>query len=68
MAGLEPARAFYGDLKRSYVAVRNPYEGEGRWKIGKNSYVIYAKKTLSKRDQITARKCIEEIKSRYPQP
>jgi hypothetical protein len=51
-----------------YVAVRNPYEGEGRWKIGKNSYVIYAKKTLSKRDQITARKCIEEIKSRYPQP
>jgi Family of unknown function (DUF5906) len=49
-----------------YVAVRNPYEGEGRWKIGKNSHVIYARKNLSRRDAIiVARKCIEEIKSHY---
>ena len=52
-----------------YVAVRNPYESEGRWKIGKNSYAVYAKKTLSRRDQIIAvEKCIEEIKPFYPQP
>jgi hypothetical protein len=50
-----------------YVAVRNPYQSDGRWKIGKNSYAVYAKKTLSKRDQIIAvEKCIEEIKPFYP--
>jgi Family of unknown function (DUF5906)/CHC2 zinc finger len=50
-----------------YVAVRNPGEGEGRWKIGRNSYVVYAKKTLSRRDQIIAvQKCIEQIKPLYP--
>jgi hypothetical protein len=36
-----------------YVAVRNPdHKGEGRWRIGKRRCVIYAKKTLSKRDQL----------------
>jgi len=50
-----------------YVVVRNTGEMAGRWKIGKNSYPVYAKKTLSRRDQIIAvRKLIEEIKSRYP--
>jgi hypothetical protein len=50
-----------------FVAVRNPDEKEGRWKIGKNSYVVYARKTLSRRDQIiAARKCVEENKPYYP--
>ena len=36
-----------------YVPVRNPdHKGEGRWMIGKKRCVIYAKKTLSKRDQL----------------
>ena len=49
-----------------YVAVRNSAEKEGRWKIGKRSYVIYAKKTLSVRDQIiAARRCVEKIRSCY---
>jgi hypothetical protein len=52
-----------------YVAVRNSAQKEGRWKIGKNSYVIYAKKTLRVRDQIiAAQRCVEEIRSRYPSP
>jgi len=36
-----------------YVAVRNPdHKGEGRWVVGKKRCAIYAKKTLSKRDQL----------------
>src|SRR5262249_31403039 len=38
-----------------YAAVRNPdHKGEGRWVVGKKRCAIYAKKTLSKRDQLAA--------------
>jgi hypothetical protein len=44
-----------------YVAVRNPDEQEGRWKIGGRSVVVYSRKTLSRRDQVVAvRKLIRE--------
>jgi len=36
-----------------YIAVRNPdHKSEGRWWVGKRRCAIYAKKTLSKRDQL----------------
>jgi hypothetical protein len=45
-----------------YIAVRNLYDkSDGRWKVDDKRCVIYAKRTLSIRDQITAaRKFIEE--------
>jgi hypothetical protein len=44
-----------------YVAVRNPADkSDGRWKIGNKRHVIYAKKTLSKRDQLAAARAYAE--------
>jgi hypothetical protein len=40
--------------KCGYVPVYNDAETEGRWKIGGRSVVVYAKKTLSVREQIAA--------------
>jgi hypothetical protein len=50
-----------------YVAIRNPDDKtEGRWKIGKKRYVLYAKKTLSKRDQlIKARQFVEDARNTW---
>jgi hypothetical protein len=45
-----------------YIAVRNPdHKGEGRWVVGKKRCVIYAKKTLSKRDQLSLARAKTEV-------
>jgi hypothetical protein len=44
-----------------YVAVRNPADkSDGRWKIRNKRHVIYAKKTLSKREQLAAARAYAE--------
>jgi hypothetical protein len=50
-----------------YVAVRNPDDKtDGRWRIGNKRYTLYAKKTLSKRDQfIKARQFIETARDTW---
>ena len=37
-----------------YVAVRNPNDTEGRWKIDGKRYTIYGKATLTERDRLAA--------------
>ena len=37
-----------------YVAVRNPNDSEGRWKIGGKRHTIYGKASLSERERIDA--------------
>jgi hypothetical protein len=43
-----------------YARIRNPDETEGRWKIAGKHVVLYAKKSLSRRDQFTAVKTFIE--------
>jgi hypothetical protein len=35
-----------------YVAVRNPNDTEGRWKIGGKRYTIYGKSSLTERQRL----------------
>ena len=37
-----------------YVAVANPNDSEGRWKIGGTRHTIYGKATLTVRDRLAA--------------
>ena len=44
-----------------YVAVRNPADkSDGRWKIGNKRHMIYAQKTLSRREQLAAARAYAE--------
>jgi hypothetical protein len=45
-----------------YVAVANPSNKEGRWKIGKERFTIYGKASLTERDRIGA--AIEFVKAK----
>jgi hypothetical protein len=37
-----------------YVAVRNPHDAEGRWKISGRRHTIYGKATLTERERLAA--------------
>ena len=37
-----------------YIAVRNPYDTEGRWKISGRRHTIYGKTSLSEKDRLNA--------------
>jgi len=48
-------RALPHRLERcGYTSVRNPNSGDGRWKVQGKNQVVYAKTSLSSREQITA--------------
>jgi hypothetical protein len=48
-------RALPHRLERcGYTSVRNPTSGDGRWKVQGKNQIVYAKTSLSSREQITA--------------
>jgi hypothetical protein len=48
-------RALPHRLERcGYTSVRNATSGDGRWKVQRKNQVIYAKASLSRREQLTA--------------